>query len=301
MRSAAALVLAAVLYGASLTAAPPRQPADEGALVEIDAVVVDGKGRAVHGLTMQDFSVREDGKPMTLATFREVRGPAPDDPDSARSIVLLLDDSGVSATGTQAVQAIARAVISSATDLDDLSVVRLHVRGDEPFGDRLAGESRIGEYRGGASPFAYWSTARDVLERIANIAPLVASNASPRRLIVCIGSPEICNLPEPMSTSPPLFELAWNAAIAATARANVAVYALIPGRASLGVDRLTDYTGGEEFASSYDFGPSIDRILQDASNYYVLGYWPAASTRSMHRIQVKVNARGAKVHARKAR
>lgn len=301
MRSPAALLLAALLSGAAVMAAPSRQPADDGGLVEIDAVVVDGKGRAVHGLSMQDFSVREDGKPVTLATFGEVRGPARDDPDSARSLVLLLDDTGVSATATQAIQAIARAVISSAAELDDVSVVRLHARGDEPFGDRLAGESRIREYRGGASPFAYWSAAREVLERIASIAPLVASNTSPRRLIICIGSPEICNLPEPLPTSPRVLELAWNAAIAATARANVAVYALIPGRASLGVDRLTDFTGGEEFASSYDFGPAIDRILQDASNYYVLGYWPAASRRDTHRIQVKVNARGVKVHARKAR
>jgi hypothetical protein len=98
-----------------------------------------------------------------------------------------------------------------------------------------------------------------------------------------------------------MFELAWNAALTAAARANVAIYALVPGRSSFGGDRLTDYTGGAVFASSYDFGPPIDRILQDASNYYVLGYWPATSARAMHRIQVKVNARGVKVQARKAR
>jgi VWFA-related protein len=303
MRSAVArlaLPIAALMTAAALASAGAGQSADGGELIEIDAVVIDGRGRPVHGLAMSDFSVREDGRPVTLSTFREVRAAGGGDPDAARSIVLLLDDSGVSPTGTQAVQTIARAVVASADKVDDVAVVRLHSRGDEPFGDRLTAESRIRGYRGGAAPFAFASTPRELLERIVEIAPLVAANSSQRRLIVCIGSAEICNVPEPLPTSARMYERVWNDAISAAARANVAVYALVPGRSSLGGDRLTDFTGGAIFASTYDFGPPIDRILRDASNYYVLGYW-APSGERLHRVQVRSGVNGARVQARKAR
>ena len=45
----------------------------------------------------------------------------------------------------------------------------------------------------------------------------------------------------------------------------------------------------------------IDRIIRDADNYYVLGYWPDAKPRELHTIDVKVKHRGAKVHARRRR
>jgi VWFA-related protein len=38
-------------------------------LVTVDAVVLDGKGQPVRGLTAQDFTLLEDGKPQTIASF----------------------------------------------------------------------------------------------------------------------------------------------------------------------------------------------------------------------------------------
>ena len=72
----------------------------------------------------------------------------------------------------------------------------------------------------------------------------------------------------------------------------MAVYGLIPGRAALRGDGLAEYTGGEVFASSYDIGPPIDRILQDAANYYVLGYWPVGAPKQL------ASRRGEGGHAR---
>ena len=257
-RVTAALVLVAAMSTA-LPASQIRQPSAAIDFVEIDAAVVDAKGRVVRGLAQSDFSIREDGKAVAISTFSEVSGPVANDPDSARTVVLMLDDTGMSPTGTPSVQAIARAFVSSAAAFDDVPVVRLHVPADEPFGDRIAGEARIQAYRGGAWPFAYWSTAGEVLERVAGISRLVA------------------------------------------AKANVAMYALIPGRAPLRSGGLPEYTGGEVLASTYDMGPAIDHILQDAANFYVLGYWPVSALPALHRVDVKVNRRGAKVHARRLR
>ena len=94
---------------------------------------------------------------------------------------------------------------------------------------------------------------------------------------------------------------AWRDALSATARANAAVYAIIPGRASLRGGGLADFTGGEVFATTYDVGPAIDRILQDAQRYYLLGYWPAGRDRPLHEIDVKTRRKGVKLHARRVR
>jgi len=293
--------LLAAAFLAVPAAAPRAQPGASSDFVEIDVVVVDRTGRSIHSLQQDDFSVKDSGKTIAVETFREVTGPNADDPDSARTVVLLLDDTGVPATGTQAIQTIARALVARASPIDEVPVVRLHKRDDEPFGDRLSNDARIRDYRGGAWPFASSSTTRDMLERIAEISRLVSSNTATRKIVVCLGSPLICDIQEPSYSAPRSVEHAWLDALSEAALANVAVYSLIPGSSPLrGID-LAESTGGEVLASTYDMGPSIDRILQDASNYYVLGYWPVTEAGPPHRIEVKVRAKGAKVHARKAR
>jgi hypothetical protein len=279
-----------------------KQLATEAEFVEVDVSVVDRRNRPVRGLQQSDFAVREDGKPVTISTFREVSVPGDQDPDSARSLVLLLDDTGVTAIGTQAVQTIARAFISSADAVDDVTVVRLHVQDDEPFGDRMTGEWRIGSYRGGAVPFSFPSTAKEVLDRLTQISRLATSDGTKRKTVVCIGSPYICNIPEPVWTTPQVIWSAWTSMLAETARANVVVYALVPGRAPLRGGGLVEFTGGEVFASTYDVGPPIDRIMEATANYYVLGYWPLESTsKPLHKVDVKVTHKGAKARARQRR
>jgi hypothetical protein len=119
---------------------------------------------------------------------------------------------------------------------------------------------------------------------------------------VCIGAPVVCNLDEPSSSSArPRHWSSWVDAINAAAKANVSVYGIIPGRAMLRGGGLADLTGGEVFATMYDVGPAIDRILQDASNYYVLGYWPTGKSREVHSIDVKVAKRDTKVRVRRRR
>jgi hypothetical protein len=294
-----------LLLAAALVAAPAARqkehPIDTLDLIEIDAVVVDGKGRAIHGLTRADFAIKDDGKPVAVETFTEVSGPHAEDPDSARTVVLLLDDTGVPATGTQDIQTIARAFLSSASRLDDMPIVRLHARDDEPFGDRIASEGRIRDYRGGAWPFVSWSTTREVLDRIAQISRLIGANTARRKVIVCVGSSVLCNIQEPGYSAPGMFERSWSTAIAEAARANVAVYALIPGLPALRTGGIPEFTGGDLFASTYDMGPPIDRILQDASNYYVLGYWSVSGSDALHRVEVKMRTKGAKVLARRLR
>lgn len=70
---------------------PPTPRFEERIAVEVitvDVVVTDRKGRPVTGLTMKDFAVFEDGRPMTLSHFHgpeEVPGEPPDIPAQAPS------------------------------------------------------------------------------------------------------------------------------------------------------------------------------------------------------------------------
>lgn len=296
---------ATLLLAITLLAAPVSTQMKIGALpgdfVELDVVVLDRKGLPVHGLRMADFRVKDTGKNVELATFREASGPDLADPDAARSLVLLLDDSGVAATGTQSIQIVAQAFFEMADRRDDIAVVRLHAREDEPYGDRLAGLARIRDYRGAAFPFAYWSTSGQTLDRVAKLSQAIAVNTSKRKIVVCIGAGFVCNPNEPDSSSPGNFDRGWRTAVTESAAANASLYALVPGRGIVRPGSLADVTGGDVFSLGYNVAPAIERVLRDAANYYVLGYWPVAEGKDLRKVEVKVKAKGTRVLARKMR
>jgi VWFA-related protein len=270
-------------------------------LVELDVVVLDRGEQPVTGLTAHDFVVKEDGAPVEIKTFSEVK-PALNDPGNFRSLVVLLDDVAVPAVGTQAMQTIATAFVRSVQPHDEISVVRLHNRTDEPFGDRTVAVSRIAGFQAAAFPFADFNTAPETLTRVADLSRQLESDDHRRKVIVCVGAPVVCNLDEPSSSSArPRHWSSWVDAVSASAKANVAIFAIIPGRTMLRGGGLADLTGGEVFATMHDIGRPIDRILRDASSYYLLGYWPGGKSKEVHSIDVKIGRRGLKVHARRRR
>ena len=269
-------------------------------LVEVDVVVVDKQGQPVRGLTQKDFSVKEDGHTVELTTFQEVSSldPAERQP---RSIVILLDDIATPAQATQAMQIISRGVLRFADESDDVAVVRLSRETDEPYGDRRLAEERVTSLAAASAPFLGYVTQREALRRIAGLARQLEAHEQDRKVLLCIGSPVVCNVDEPARSSTFYLWDAWVDAMTASARANVAVYAIVPGRAVFRRNGLVDHTGGELFPATYDVAPAVERILRDASNYYVLGYWPAGKDKELRSLSVKVDRRGVQVRARQRR
>jgi VWFA-related protein len=293
--------VASLLLIASVHAAQRKAPASID-LVEVDVVVVDRHDHPVTGLTAADFVVKEDGAAVEIKTFAEVQPTTPDDPDNIRSVVILMDDVAIPASGTHAMQTIANAFVQSAAPSDQISVIRLHNRTDEPFGDRSVAQSRIARFQAASFPFADVNTAPDILSRVAALSRQMESDDHRRKIIVCVGAPVVCNLGEPFPSSVrPRHWTSWVDAVSASAKANVAIYGLIPGRTTLRGGGLADLTGGEIFATMYDVGPAIDRILRDAASHYMLGYWPTGKSKEIHSIDVKVARRGLRVHARRRR
>ena len=58
---------------------------------------------------------------------------------------------------------------------------------------------------------------------------------------------------------------------------------------------------GELFLNTTDLNRPIDIVRRETGNYYLLGYWPSASDKPLHSIEVKVNKRGLRVRARRVR
>ncbi len=86
-------------------AVPPVGETIEVSIVNLDVVVTDKQGNRVHGLTKDDFTIVEDGKPQAITNFAEygadvtravqsdgaARAPAAEAPPQKRTIVVFVD------------------------------------------------------------------------------------------------------------------------------------------------------------------------------------------------------------------
>ena len=143
------LLLASPLVGAALQDRPQRPPVfrTNTELVEIDVVVVDKAGQRVHGLTKDDFVLKERKKPQAIETFTEVQRelervkelpPLPPETQidvatntsaqAGRLVVLVLDDLHVWRGRTATVRDIAEKIV---TDLGPESSMALIQTGGE--------------------------------------------------------------------------------------------------------------------------------------------------------------------------
>jgi VWFA-related protein len=299
------LLVLAIAVAAAI--APRTASQDQGQaafLVELDAVVLDDEDRPVAGLKQEDFQIKDDGHLVDVKTFDAVAD-TPTNRPPQRSIVLLLDDSGVGSGNTLPVQTIARMFVARMAAPDEFSVVRLNNRRDEAFGDRLEALLRISEYRSDALPFFGRETIENGLRSIAKVARTLEAIEHRRKAVVCIGLSAICNVVEPSTGRGSLLWRYWVDAIGAAARANASVYSLMPNGLSSRVEvaqgSIADVTGGEGFRNTNDIGRVIDIVRRDTGTYYLLGYWPPSSSKELRTIEVKVNRRGLHVRARRQR
>lgn len=301
MRSCRAVssAVAAVLAAGVVVAGQPQQATY---LVEVDAVVTDGSGKPMTGLLQSDFQIKDDGRAVDLKTFEEVKDS--DGRPAARSIVVLLDDSGLGAGNTLPIQQVARMFIARMQPPDEFSVIRLNNRRDEAFGDRLEALLRIEEYRSDALPFFGLESVENALRAFSRVARTLEAIEHRRKALVCVGVPEVCSIPEPSGKTSLLWRF-WIDAIGAMGRSNASVYSIEPNGASkrnpVRGGSIADVTGGEVFINTSDLARPIDIVRRDTGNYYLLGYWPIASDKPLHSIDIKVGKRGAHVRARRVR
>jgi VWFA-related protein len=129
------LLAAAVTLTAPQQVAPPEFRADVR-VIRVDVSVVDGSGRAVAGLGLEDFEVREDGRPVELSYFEAVsrggiRGIAPGDVVTAathvpaRRVVILVDTTPLTPAQLRRAQRSVADFVRDADRADWLQIVNL--------------------------------------------------------------------------------------------------------------------------------------------------------------------------------
>jgi VWFA-related protein len=295
-----ALALSGCLTVAA-TAVAQRGPASSSAdLVELDIVALDRGDKPVSDLRQDEFQIKDDGRAVEIKTFDTVSASGVGRRDQGRSVVLLLDDIGIPVTGTFPMRGIAQMMLLPARPADDVSVVRLSNASDEAFGDSQTALARIEGYHGGAVPFARRDSPETALKAIAKVSRTMDITEHRRKVIICVGVSAVCNVEEPRISAGNGLWRPWVEALAAAARANVSVYAVDPtGLTQRSVSRsggLVQWTGGEVFANSNDFSRAAASIWDEASHYYLAGYWPGTGRRELHSIDVRVARKN--VHAR---
>ena len=298
------LAAAFAIVAVAASAQRPKPSPSSGDLIELDVVALDRRDQPVTDLRLEDFTIKEDGRAVDVKTFAQVTALGSTQPDDGRVVTLLMDDIGVPITGTSPMQQIAPVVLSPIGDGDELSVVRLSSRSDEAFGDIRTARERIDGYRGGAVPFSRRDTPETVLKTIAKISRQLEAIDHRRKVVLCLGLRTVCDVSEPALGGASVMWPAWVDAITAAARANVSVYCVDPtgARGALDVsgNGLVRVTGGRVFHEN-NFAPAAETIWREAGHYYLLGYWPAASTRDLRSIDVSVARKGVQAHARQRR
>lgn len=299
LRAATAVALAMLAVSGGAAQRFAVEPSID--LVEIDVVVTDHRGQHVSGLKREDFELKEDGKVVDIKTFMAVSSNGSTKLDDGRSMVVLLDDMGMSTMATTSIRTLANYVAAFAGPGDEFSVIRLTNKGDEPYGDFDSAVGRIAEYQPSPVPFDGLLAVESVLNTVKIVAQRFQDTGRRRKVLVCIGSPQVCNILEPRRWALRSMYQKWLDAITAAARANLSVYSLVSRRGGPSTGGLVEVTGGELFGSTSDLSPAVRRIWEDASRHYMLGYWPTGSSRDLHSIQVKVAGKDRRVITRKVR
>ncbi len=255
----------------------------EAALVNTRVSVRDAQGRFVSGLTMNDFTVLEDGKEQPIIYFSQ-------ESDQPLSVALVVDRSRsvqtVLGRAQNAVHDFINSVMRTGKDRACLVAFDSDVHLVQDFtddSDTLALAVNKLTAAGGTSVFdAVYKTSRDKLAGIEGA----------RRVIVLITDGDD-------TTSNASIEQATEMAV----RNNVTVYAIrLPGENSLNgreqqgkpvLTRLTEATGGRQFhldGGEGQLAGFLSKLQEEMRGQYSIGYQfqSASSARSFRKITIRL-------------
>ncbi len=325
MRQVAVVSLGLLAVVALVSAqAPPFRSTTT--LVEVGAVVLDQSGHVVGGLQREDFTIREDGRPVLISTFAEIESDVPNGDAGGRSISLLLDDSA-SPLLTTALKRIAGLFVDRVGPDDAVAVLKLNGGACRMTNDRAELRRQIASFTPNMmalSSFSDFSVVSQptcvecgprvmappssnrymgvhALFSIATLSMQMRRIEHQRKTIVFIGRASLFDL-RSTGTLPD----GWKQAVRDSARADVSVYVIDPGgltgRVYDGAIGFAGESGGRAFVNTNTFDRAVDQIWQEAGHYYLLGYdAPSPSGTGTHSIHVGVDRPSVEVHARRSR
>lgn len=306
-RSALALALALALSLTGVALAQKPQERGPGQLW-LDAVFVDGKGNVITDVRRDEVEVWIGHFLVPIEDFISVT-PANDAGRSGRYIVLLLDDITTPIDQVPRVKDVARHIVSRMEPNDHVAIVTLTGSVMESTGDRTPLLKAIDAYNVRATGvMRLEDLGAQVLQTIASLAEQLGKAGDQRKTILAIGRSDFFDRPIPPARYGRDLKPEWTAAMRAMAEANTTLYVIDSGM--VGARWLPDSgdagfahaTGGQAFIGSNDLNGAADKVLADASNYYLIGVKapPVGKTADLRDIQIKIARRGITVRTREA-
>ena len=289
------LVTATVLSGAlELIPAghkgPPPSGQDEpvfsarSEIVVLQAVVENRHGGYVSDLTVDSFSVFEDGAPQTIAFFNQQ--------DTPVTVGLLVDSSGSMRTVREFVAAAAASFAAGSNPRDEIFALTFgdDVRAALPQSDPFTSDSATLQRALFAAITARGRTA--LYDAVAQGLRYMDAGTHERKVLVAVSDGG------DNASSVTFDEIVRN-----VRRSNALIYTVIvrdpleteanPRR----LRRLAEQSGGEAF-EPHDIGqvPSVlEHIARDIRNMYTLGYAPAPDKGpGLRRVQLRISGPGSR-------
>jgi VWFA-related protein len=274
--------------------------------LRISAVALDRDDRPVTDLQPKDLEVWIGGYRVPIERVTAV---STSSDDRGRQFVLLLDDTTLAPIHVPRVRAIARRFVNQMAPGDHISVVALNSDTIETSSDRTRLLRSIDAVN--LMPAASIQRVEDlgarVLQVIASLSRLLLEGSAGRRTIVAIGAAWLFDRPIPPPTVGRDLRQEWTDAMRATAAAGAHVYVIdaagVGGAPTLdGSGGFARETGGHAFSNTNDFDGAVDRIMREASTYYVIEVTdpPIRRTADLRELDVRVLRRGITVRTRRA-
>jgi VWFA-related protein len=324
----------AVLYLQSAAPQTPLPTFRTGVdVVQLDVTVLDKDRHPVRGLTADDFTILERGKPQPIVAFSAVDVPAPapsaatwmrDAPvdvvsnaENRRLVTIVMDDAYTKLEPDimKRAKQIARNAIDQLGPGDLAAVVFTFLGRAQNFtADRSQLIQAIDSYTpkttGSMGPPAVCDTKHrscDV-ETLATVASTLVSAPPGRKMVLLISGGRAftfgeIGVPSSRSEGAELMKLFGD-----LQRANVTVYAydahgLETDGSMIAKESLYSFaesTGGRAVAFRNDPESSVADAFRESSAYYFIGFRRTSSTneKEFHKIEVKVNRPGVQVHTR---
>lgn len=281
-RGAAILLILALTSAASPRAqVPAAQPQFSSGVtqVEVYASVTGPDGRAIKGLTQDDFTILEDGQPQRITTF--VGGEFP-------AAVALAIDRSFSMKGTPLVMArtAGRAFVGSLKPDDRAMLISISGAVDV-LAPLSADKQPMLQALAALDP---WSTT-SLHDAIIRSIDLLEAETGRRAIVV-------------LSDGEDRYSRATASDVVARARqSDVMLYLIALGRQRPALfPELATVSGGQSFhlRDPKELQPTLQTIADDLRAQYLLGYQPArpAEAGEWRSITVTVNAPRARVRAR---
>jgi VWFA-related protein len=300
------LLLPLALIAMLPLAQPQASPERGQARILVDAVALDRSGAPVMDLKQDEIEIWIGHFRVPIESFEPVTSAAA--PDTGRFTVLVLDDVTLPIQQLGRVGDLARRFVNRMLPGDQMAIVSLDGSTMESTADRTRLFRAIDAYNiRGAALMPIDRVGEHVLRTLGTLSRQMVEAGAQRKTIVALGSAWVFDRPIPPPTAGMEPRKEWIGAMQAMALSNVNLYVIDPtgigsARVEGGASGFARETGGFTFAATNNLNGAADKIMREASNYYLIGVGdpPVGRGADLRELDVKVLRRGVTIRARRA-